>query len=990
MVFRRAHSSLLALVAALPLTVGTLSPIQAAALDTAQTLQLPPQRLSSSLIDLGKRSGLSIVFPSPLVLHQQAPALKGEISPRQALEKLLEQTPLTYREISPRVVAIVPRPPETGGEEENHVYPVEYFEEMMVIGRSVTGSRINRSDLEGSSPVDIISAPELARSGSQSLGEFLKFVPAVSGNSTSTAVSNGGDGTATVTLRGLPANNTLVLINGQRVAFDGQAGDSVDLNSIPPAAVERIEILKDGASAIYGSDAIAGVVNIVMRTDYDGLQLEQYYGESSRGDLETLTSNLLWGTTGERGGLLLSATYYSQNGLYSRDRSLSANADGRPRGGVDQRVSATETSRITLPDEQVLILDEQYRNLPEGGSQIGHYREATDEDLFNYQTQTSSISPSHRYSLFVSGHYELNDKLELTAEGSYSKTRATISLASTPLYTAFEEIPLPVSADNPYNPFGTDLDDVRRRILELPAREQENESQSYRFNIGLEGSDGNLHWDSHLYWSRSEADETISNLLDGLRVAQALGPDCRGTAIDGCEPLNLFGPPGSISAEQLAYITRDARLDGYSQLYGANLIVDTMATQLDAGPVFFAAGIDVRRERSSLSPRNYSANDELIGGISIGSTRGERDIAEIFFEVQLPLLANAPGVYSLDLELAARHSHYSDFGDNTSPKLGLRYRPVRDLLLRATFSEGFRAPSLDELHKGGFRTQAFLEDPCSIEANVGVLSGCSQQSDPTRIQYLTEFSGDAELSPEESTSYSLGLVWTPLDWSNLSLSLDYFQIKQRNVVDSSPQTILDENAELGNFGELVQRDANGNITKLFAPFINIGAREIQGLDLAMRYQVPLPQGNLVFSLNASHIAEFLSRVTDQSETKDLAGTFTDDAKEGHGAIPEWKLNGGLVWSRDDFELSYSLNYVSSLREDIPFSDDSRSIDNWITHDLQFNYRPNLVRGLQVSLGADNLLDEQPPFAASAFNDNYDARTYDIKGRFWYLRLSQSF
>ncbi len=946
-------------------------------LDQAKNLSISQQPLANSLISLGKSNGVSIVFPSQLVRHRVAQPLEGTLSTREALDSLLEQTNLTYREISPRVIAIVPKPDTPLAHNTDNLS----FEEMMVIGRSVTGSRLSRYDLEGSSPVDIISAPELARSGTQSLAEFLKFVPAVSGNSTSTAVSNGGDGTATVTLRGLPANNTLVLINGQRIAFDGLAGDAVDLNSIAPAAVERIEILKDGASAIYGSDAIAGVVNIVMKQDFEGFQVEQYYGESSRSDLETVSTNLLFGHKGERGGFMLSASYYSQNGLLSRDRDISANADGRTQGGSDQRASATPDARITLSDDSVVT--------PDGS---GSYRIATDEDLFNYRTQTSSISPSERIGLYTSGYYQLTDTLRATADINYGNTDATITLASVPLYTSFEEIDISVAANNIYNSFGETISDVRRRVLELPARDQINESENTRISLGLDSTHSELHWDANVYWSRSEATQINTNLLSAQKVQRALGDatNCQGLLIDGCVPLNILGSVGSITPAQLGYVSGDTKEEGLSELYGANINLDTTLTELKAGPLLFATGLDLRHESS----KHKSLRDEgelFIGGTTVGTTEGKRSVSEAFLELQAPLVNQRYGIHSLDLELALRYSRYSDFGSNSSPKIGVRLRPIRDLLIRSTFSEGFRAPSLNELHKGGYQTQAFLDDPCAQIDNVGVLPGCSQQSDTTRRQHLTEFSGDSDLAPEESTNYTLGIVWTPSSPAGFSISLDHFWIHQTNVVDASPQTILDENALFGSFDDLVQRDNAGNLTKLYAPFINIGEREIKGLDLSLRHQwLVNSRSHLSFMLNTSYLYEFIDQISENSPARDLAGTFTDAATEGSGALPEWKANAAAVWSLDNLELNYSINYISSITEKVPVTDTTRKIKSWTTHDLQLSYSLPFYNGLQMSLGIDNLFDQEPPFAAAAFNDNFDPRTYDSKGRFWYFRATQAF
>ena len=416
----------------------------------------------------------------------------------------------------------------------------------------------------------------------------------------------------------------------------------------------------------------------------------------------------------------------------------------------------------------------------------------------------------------------------------------------------------------------------------------------------------------------------------------------------------------------------------------------TPISTLAAGPLLLSTGFDFRREEISITANNQ-ANVIHIGGSNIGDTRGTRSVREIFFELQAPLVKHLPGIFSLDLELAVRHSYYSDFGGNTSPKIGLRYRPTQDLLIRSTYSEGFRAPSLDELHKGGYQTQAFLDDPCSIMNNVELLVGCTVQSDPTRIQYLTEFSGDEELSPEKSQNHTLGLVWTPISMGALSLSLDHFWIRQENVVDASPQTILNENAKFGSFEELVERDGAGNLTHLTAPFINIGEREIRGVDLSGTYQWnDSKRGSLSLSLAASYLYEFQNRVSTNSPTEDLSGTFTDAATEGNGSIPEWKLNAGLVWSIDAFELTYNMNFISSLKEKIPQTMQTRTIDSWITHDMQISYQMPIQAGLQITLGVDNALDEEPPFASAAFNDSFDTRTYDLKGRFWYFRLSQRF
>ena len=264
---------------------------------------------------------------------------------------------------------------------------------------------MRRNEINGFAPVEILTATELSLSGAQALSDQLKFVPIISGNSTSTAVSNGGDGTATVTLRGLPASNTLVLLNDHRVASNGFGGDAVDLNTIPAAAIERIEILKDGASAIYGSDAIAGVVNVILHKEFEGLQLETYYGETSKGDNDTITTNLIWGGKNDRGSFMLAASYFDQSGFNSRDRAFSNNADGRAFGGRDKRSSATPEARITLNGDTFTLEDGA------NGTSIDDFRPATSEDLFNFLEFTSSLTPSQRSSVYLNGAYQLTDRV---------------------------------------------------------------------------------------------------------------------------------------------------------------------------------------------------------------------------------------------------------------------------------------------------------------------------------------------------------------------------------------------------------------------------------------------------------------------------------------------------------------------------------------------------------------------------------------------------
>jgi iron complex outermembrane receptor protein len=910
----------------------------------------------------------------------------------ETLDSLLVDSQLSWKLIDDRIIAIFEtRCGDLDVESEKcpnskqtlSKYPlyVPGIEETWIYGTHTTGSRIRRATLNGDAPVDVISSPDIELSGAQTLGELLKFVPAVAGNAASTAISNGGDGTATVTLRGLPSSNTLVLINGRRVANDGLAGESVDLNSIPPAAVERIEILKDSASAIYGSDAIAGVVNIIMKQDFHGFLAETFYGEAEAGDLRTRTQTLQYGTGIPNGSFFISASFYDQQPIFSADRAVSESADTRSSGGTDQRSSATPSARISLPGGDVVILDK------------GNYRPATGEDLFNYQALTTAVTALERSSLYSNISYDFNEQITGLVEVSYLKTEAEATLAPTPVFTAFEQIPLSVSESNIYNPFGNNIDDVRRRLVEFPARSQINEAETRRFSATIEGLFERWNWDINYNWSHSQANETSRNIVNADNLQRGLGPadNCLGATRDGCVPINLFGAPGSITNDQVDYIKATGEVSGYSKLSGININFNRESLKLPYGSTDLAVGLEYRRESTSKRPGALLASTTTLGATNFEPTSGDRRITELYAEFAFPLWRSASGLSSLDVDTAIRHSHYTDFGDTTNPKLGIRFQLDPSLLLRATYADGFRAPSLNELYEGNTEEQAFISDPCIIPENVGLLPGCTLLADATRNQFLTIKGGNPDLKAETSKSYGAGIVWMPRSGPGLVVSADYFQIDQDDVVASSAQFIVNQNASSGRFEDNVSRDALGNLQLITARNINVGQRRVRGIDFALTYHHPRQSwGQFSVLSGATYIDEFLTKLDASASEINLAGTFRDEASEGLGGIPEWKGQFNLRWTGERWRASYEMHFVSSMEEVIPETTQTRDIDSWVVQDLQFAYKFDVLEGLRWSLGVDNFMDKSAPLAVSAFNDNIDGRTHELKGRFWYTKLSQRF
>ena len=997
---QRANSAVKRRVSLACLTLAVLlCPLLASALpETRSALDIPTQALPQALIELGRQANISIVFASARVQRVKSTAIHGDYSVAEALQVLLAGTNLRPVFVDDNVVSI------TGTCVDGEICekPVEptvqlaealhepTLEQMTITERYLTGSRIRRQHDTGSSPIQVIGRPEIELSGAQNVSEILKFVPAVAGNSTNTRISNGGDGTATVTLRGLPASNTLVLVNGRRYANDGLAGESFDLNTLSPAAIERIEILKNGASPIYGSDAIAGVVNIILKSDFDGLEIGTTYGEAGRGDLETFSTQLTWGHNFDRGNVLVSASTYTQDPLWSRHRSVSASADGRPQGGADLRSSATPAARIGLAEGPVILRQDADGNwLP--GTSPGDYRATTIEDRHDFRDVTSAIIPSERQTLYAMLQYDLHERLTGFAELNYSRNESEATLPAAEVFTAFELLPLPVAADNLFNPFDVTIVDLRRHMLELGSRIQRNSSDTSRAAFGLKGLSDRWQWELGLHWSRSEAREQFRGAIDGLRLRRGIGLAARCTAELDCIPINLFGAPGSVDAAQQEFLLVNTKVSGHSETIGANLDFGGSVWELPAGSVELAAGLEYRDESTSLEPDALLRSGTVVGGSNFSPTSGSRSAREVYVELLLPLLSGRTGARQLELEIAGRHSNYQDFGSTSNSKLGLRYQPFEELTLRAAWTAGFSAPTLAELNTGTQQGFSFLDDPCALAENVGVLPGCTIQSDPSLLQFLTVLGGNSELEAEQADSYVFGLTWHPARLPGLIASIDAFQIDQREVIEASAQLVIDTNARTGELDDRLIRDANGNISRVVATNFNIGTREIKGIDVALNYRFPdTPVGLFSLAVDATHINGFIHQASPASSRRNLAGSFSDEASDGLGALPRWKAKMGLHWRRGRWESAWKMRYISELNEKIPSSNERRDIDSWISHDLHLSRQFEVMGGLRLTVGVNNLLDEEAPYSAAAFNDDYDARTYDLEGRYWYGRLYQRF
>ncbi|MEE4301323.1 MAG: TonB-dependent receptor [Pseudomonadales bacterium] len=967
-----------------------LLPAQGAAAD-CRDVDVTAGSLDGALLRVGRLGSISVLFQRETVAGLEVGPVAGTADCGELLAALLAGTRLEAHAVEADLFVVRPlrrreaprEVPVPAGARRVEAPEAPAFEELVVRARSVTGSRLRDMGLEGAAQVDIIDRFEIERSGLQSLSEILRFLPAVAGNATSTYVTNGGDGTATVTLRGLPSSHTLVLLNGRRLNTDAFSGAAVDLNSLPLAAIERVEVLKDGASAIHGSDAIAGVVNVITRERLEGLHFSSYGGISSRDDLETQHHSVLFGSRGPRHGLMVGAEIYDRRGIASRDRAISRSSDDRSRGGIDKRSSATAPARVSRPEGALTLVDGA------SGAAMEDFRTATQEDLFEYRDFTTALVPSRRHSVFVEADWDIDAGVALFGEYLHTRTESTSALAPVPLFTGFEVLDLTVAPDAVFNPFDTPVTDVRRRFTELPPRTQRNRTETERWVLGLRTS-GDV-WDIELHAAHhtTRAREDFSNVLFGPALQAGLGSASACAADPDCVPVNLFGPPGSIGSEALDALTTRSLSRGDSELLTFALDGATELWTLPAGNMRFSAGAAWRGEALEITPDPLGAAQLLVGGLNFGATKGDRSVTEMHTELLVPLLAGLPGAQQLDLQLADRWSRYSDFGHTHNPKLVLRWRPLSSLLLRASWSEGFRSPTLRELYLSTQQSAAFLVDPCATDDAVGRFPGCSVRSDPTLNQFLTFTGGNAALEAEQARNRTLGLHWTPAAVpGEFGVSVDVYDIEEENVVDASAQFIVDENARSGRFSDRVARDAVGNLQSVTATNLNIGRRALAGADLAIDWRAPASVfGLLELALKATHIESFEDQLDPDAGTVERAGTFQDAASEGNGALPDWKLNLGVTWTWGPWETRYGVHHVTGLREEIPLLGRTRTIGAWTRQNVQVGYRWREGVDGSLAFGVQNIADSAPPFAASAFNDSFDSRTHDLIGRFVYTRLA---
>jgi iron complex outermembrane receptor protein len=842
-------------------------------------------------------------------------------------------------------------------------------------------------------PVQVLTREDIARTGAATVEELLRHVSAATSLNGLAAASAAGSitaGISAVSLRGLGSQRTLVLLNGRRLAPYGMGfvGDSVsvDVNSIPLAAVERVEILKDGASAVYGSDAIAGVVNFILRREHTGTQIEAEYGQSTQGGGSVKRVSGAYGfgrLDSDRYNVMLLASYQKEQPLFGRDRRFA-------RSGIHEAAFNDVTSLYTFP-ANITPADESFgfvnptapAGCPGPYAQLDPFAGA-DVCTFDPSPYVALLPGSERASVLGSFRLAMSNDVEAFVEASFHRNRqrttihpafmaSVLTAASTSYPTEYVRSLTGGSTPDVY---------VLWRTAQAGLRETADISDSPRLALGVQGVTGGWDFDAAYVYSGSRVREEVRGGYPLISQLQPLLDSGR---------VNIFGPNSSeVDAEIRATGFVGDAFHVKSTLKGLTAKASRELVNLPAGPAVVALGAEFRNEAYHFDPHPaIRAGDVAAYGGNFLPTNEDRDVGAVFAEANLPLRAG------LDATVALRHDRYEGVGTATTPKLGLRWQPMPELLVRGSSGKGFRAPSLQDLYlpRSTGLTPNGLSDPLRCPASAPASTDC-------QTQFPATFGGNPNLKPEKSQNLTLGVVLEPIN--SLSVSVDAFKVTLEESIRTIDAAVILN--DLGKYGHLVTRgpadpanpDLPGPIINIDQTNGNFGTTRLSGVDVDMRWRVPAGvAGRVTVGLAGTYFIKY--------DTQNPDGTYTGQVGRANpsngGVVPRWKHYLSVNWTRGFWSFTTAQSYQRGYR-DLPGTHEDAQVPNfrprrvgsYLTYDVQGSYIG--IKNLALTLGVRNLFDRDPPYTnaggRTSFQVGYEPLYADPRGRFVYGRVSYAF
>ena len=910
----------------------------------------------------------------------------------------------------------------------------------------VTGSRIRQNPLEERLPVLTLSDEDYRLTGAVSLADWVQRLP-ISGSAINATNNSSGNlgfppdgggigaGAAEVDLRYLTSKRVLVLVDGRRW-IKGSSGSgvsgSVDLNSIPVNAVKSIEILQDGSSAVYGSDAIGGVLNIITQDDYDSFTISGYTGQYEQSDGQVSEFDVRFGARGERGRGLLDISYADQKSVNTQDRSESVYAlPGFPYGIS----SGTPAGRFVFFDP---IVDDFVSVAPNAGVASPVYglgNTSTDDfhgfalaDRFAYQPFNHLVTPNERVNIFGKAEFDIADNVTFRALASFNNRKSQGRAAPVPLFFGPDSGSTPYMvnvawpANHPYNPFGIDLDSSNisffgRRPIEAGPRIFNQDVDTWYVSAGVDGEfelgSRRMYWDITGIRAENDATQTKLNQFNARSINVAMGDPVVCAATPNCVPLNIVGA-GSMTQEMLDFVTYTG-LDRSSQTltdFSANLSGELL--DLPAGALGFAIGFEHREENGFFTPDPVVAAGET-ADVPTSPTAGGYDVDEFYGEVVVPLIKDRPAAHVLNVSAAIRYSDSDLFASETVGKLAVNWGPTENLLFRASYSEGFRAPNIGELFNLGSRFDAGISDRCSNVQPADAANCAALGVPPGYVQLNPQISvdtgGNINLVPETSNTLSAGLSWqVPMDNSSgiedLLVEVNYYDVEIDGAIQAPSATDLlngciDTLEDI--FCDAINRNPSGTITSIAGVLGNIGGIETSGIDLNLVLTTAETKfGSFRFQWMTSMLLKYDELIVNTAGGFDrLERKGTELGSPARGYV-ETKSSLNTDWLWGDWSVRLGVRYLSSLTENCTglvadFEEfqlcsngpDTNELGSAIYADTQVSWRPArfMDGGWTFSAGVNNLFNERPPICFSCDLNSLDGTVYPIAGQFVYLRAN---
>jgi iron complex outermembrane receptor protein len=890
----------------------------------------------------------------------------------------------------------------------------------------VTGSRIRRDPLSQDQPVTFVDSEDIARTGLSSAADVLQRLPS-SGGALNSRFNNSGNfgnppdgggvgaGAAEVDLRYLGSKRVLVLVDGLRFVNGASASGvpgSTDLNSIPDGMIDRIEVLQDGASAVYGSDAIAGVVNIITRKKQQGLRVSAQSGIFNAGDGATYNIQGSYGASfGEGTDIVVGGDYVRQESISSGARSLSLFPTPGTTACDSSCSSGTPLGRFIVLGQNLTlkgpVLTGRPRYTP--GNPTGpnsDFKDFTTADRFNFAPYNYIQTPLERYGAFANLRQEMGG-VNLSLKALYNRRNSDNQAAPLPLFVGPDAgngnllDTISISATNPFNPFGVTLDTsnyafIGRRFVENGPRRYSQRVDTYYGSATLDGEFSiggrNWYWDVNGLWGRNTAKQTVFGNVNAANLARALGPVAN--CVAPCVPFNIFGGQGSITQAMIDYVAFTQHDSSRQRVWDTSANVTGSLFDLPGGPLGVAIGVEHRDQNGRFDP-DATVAAGLGSDIPALPTKGSFNVDEIYGELRAPLLGDMPFFQKLELSFAARYSDYSTSGSKTTLKAGGDWKPAKDFLIRGSWAQGFRAPSIGELFGTPSRFDQEIVDPCSAvngQIPAAVRTGCIASGVPANGSYVQAnpqlpviTGGNQNLKAETSESYGFGAVYSPSWIPRLSLEGNYFHYKVKGAIQAIDAEVL-----LGRCASTsdalscaaITRTASGAVGQIRGLLQNIAGIETDGVDATLNFRTgQTGAGKFGLFWTNTFLFNYAVTVPATVGTTRIKREGTEQGSPDQ-AFPKYKSTAVLDWSLSDFAASVTGRYIGGVTED-----NGNRLRHRLYTDIQLRWEGESLHGFGFAIGANNLFNVAPPPCISCGLNNLDPTTYDVPGTFFYARAS---